>query len=312
MGPGHAAATAVAEHRGARSGRRVLGITASGPLRAPVRRGHLAEDAADVGRTHVVVARARTRQRRSRCCLVGTRRLSRRSSCVARTPPSTTSRRVRRDGVARSSAGSAHLVPPRSTRAPRAWTSSVAGRIVPSINGRGSPASAGCPVGSPSGASPPRTRTPRLREADAFPQLFVRGTDDAAYQLYWDGAQWVVVYLGGVCTSGPSATYCGPTRLDVFCRGTDMAIWHLYWLRQSGWSGWERIDSVVISDPEATSPGPGGLPQVFARGLTAGCSSTGGTARHGRPRAGASSDRSRSQYLTPRRRFPRRPCPLGR
>ena len=100
-----------------------------------------------------------------------------------------------------------------------------------------------------------------------FPQLFVRGTDDAAYQLYWDGAQWVVVYLGGICTSGPSATYSGPTRLDVFCRGTDMAIWHIYWLSDWGWSGWERIDSVIISDPEATSPGPGGLPRVFARGL---------------------------------------------
>ena len=101
----------------------------------------------------------------------------------------------------------------------------------------------------------------------AFPELFVRGTDDAAYQLYWDGAHWNVVYLGGVCTSGPSATYSGPARVDVFCRGTDMAIWHLYWLRQSGWSGWERVGGAVISDPEATSPGPGGLPQVFARGL---------------------------------------------
>jgi len=46
-----------------------------------------------------------------------------------------------------------------------------------------------------------------------------------------------------------------------------MAIWHLYWLRQSGWSGWERVGGAVISDPEATSPGPGGLPQIFARGL---------------------------------------------
>jgi len=99
-----------------------------------------------------------------------------------------------------------------------------------------------------------------------LPQVFVRGTDDGLYQLWWDGARWVVVYLGGICTSGPTATYSGPTRLDVFCRGTDMAIWHRYWLHGSGWGGWQRIDSFIISDPEATSPGPGGLPQVFARG----------------------------------------------
>ena len=99
------------------------------------------------------------------------------------------------------------------------------------------------------------------------PEVFVRGLDNATYQLYWDGRQWVGVYLGGICTSGPSAAYSGPDRLDVFCRGLDQAIWHLFWSSAPGWSGWERIDSFVISDPEATSPGPGGLPQVFARGL---------------------------------------------
>ena len=146
----------------------------------------------------------------------------------------------------------------------------------------------------------------------SFPEVFVRGTDDAAYQLYWDGAQWVVVYLGGVCTSGPSATYSGPTRLDVFCRGTDMAIWHLYWLRQSGWSGWERISGAVISDPEATSPGPGGLPQVFARGLDRRVQQFSverlGLDVHelGHPVTGAVST------APLRRRSLGRPCPLGR
>ena len=65
---------------------------------------------------------------------------------------------------------------------------------------------------------------------------------------------------------GSDGDVLGPTRLDVFCRGTDMAICHRYWLHGSGWAGWQRIDSFIISDPEATSPGPGGLPQVFARG----------------------------------------------
>ena len=102
---------------------------------------------------------------------------------------------------------------------------------------------------------------------DHPPQVFVRGLDNAAYQLYWNGAGWGIVRLGGICTSGPSAAYSGPDRVDVFCRGLDLAIWHQYWTRTTGWSGWMRIESIIISDPEASSVGPGGSPQVFARGL---------------------------------------------
>jgi hypothetical protein len=54
----------------------------------------------------------------------------------------------------------------------------------------------------------------------------------------------------------------------VFCRGSDLAIYHRYWLRGTGWSPiWARIDSAILSDPEASSIGPGGVPQVFGRGL---------------------------------------------
>jgi murein DD-endopeptidase MepM/ murein hydrolase activator NlpD len=102
----------------------------------------------------------------------------------------------------------------------------------------------------------------------AATQLFVRGPDDAAYQLYREGATWVSVSLGGTCTSGPSAAYSGPDRLDVFCRGSDLALYHRYWLRSSGWAPhWERIDSKIISDPEAVSAPGNRTPDVFVRGV---------------------------------------------
>ena len=99
-------------------------------------------------------------------------------------------------------------------------------------------------------------------------QVFVRGTDNGVWQMLWTGSSWATYPLGGTCTSGPSAAYSGPNRLDVFCRGTDMAIWHRHWLNGIGWSpGWLRIDGQPLSDPEAASSGPGGVAQVFVRGI---------------------------------------------
>ncbi len=98
--------------------------------------------------------------------------------------------------------------------------------------------------------------------------MLVRGTDGAAWLLYESGSGWAGISLGGNCTSGPSAAYSGPDRFDVFCRGTDLAVWHRSWQRASGWSpAWSRIESRVISDPEAASIGSGGVAQVFARGI---------------------------------------------
>jgi hypothetical protein len=100
-----------------------------------------------------------------------------------------------------------------------------------------------------------------------FPQVFVRGVDDAVWQMWWDGASWIKVSLGGICSSGPSAAYSGSTRLDVFCRGTDLAYWQKVWTASAGWSGWTRMDGWFLSDPEAVSPGPNGVAQVIGRGL---------------------------------------------
>ncbi len=101
----------------------------------------------------------------------------------------------------------------------------------------------------------------------ATPQVYYLGADEAVYQMYWDGAAWRTLRLGGRCTSGPSAAYAGPGRVDVYCRGLDMAVYHMQWRVGVGWSGWDRIDSLVLSAPEASSDGPGGAPQVFARGV---------------------------------------------
>jgi hypothetical protein len=96
----------------------------------------------------------------------------------------------------------------------------------------------------------------------------VRGTDNAVYQLLWTGLSWYAQSVGGVCTSGPSATYSSPNRLDVFCRGSDLALWQRTWTSTAGWApAWTRIESKIISDPEAVSTGTNERPQVFVRGV---------------------------------------------
>ena len=102
---------------------------------------------------------------------------------------------------------------------------------------------------------------------DDVGHVFVRGGDLALWHFYWAGTTWAAESLGGLCSSGPSAAFSGPARVDVFCRGQDMAVWHLWWGGNVGWSGWDRLGGVTISDPEAVSPGPGSTGQVFARGL---------------------------------------------
>ena len=100
-----------------------------------------------------------------------------------------------------------------------------------------------------------------------IPHVFVRGRDDAVWQMWWDGSSWIKVSLGGVCSSGPSAAYSGSARLDVFCRGADLAYWHKVWTAAGGWSEWMRLDGWFLSDPEAVSAGPNGVAQVIGRGL---------------------------------------------
>jgi hypothetical protein len=96
--------------------------------------------------------------------------------------------------------------------------------------------------------------------------VVARGTDNAVWQYFLQGGQWLVQSLGGICTSGPSAVYSGAGREDVFCRGTDGQPWNRTWKSDTGWNGWSPIGGLAASDLDAVSQGDGFTPQVFARG----------------------------------------------
>ena len=91
--------------------------------------------------------------------------------------------------------------------------------------------------------------------------LFVRGTDNAIYHKWWDGAQWGpsttgYEYMGGVCASPPTAVAWGENRLDLFVIGTDHALYHKWW-DGSQWgpslTDWEYMGG-VISGFRSTAP----------------------------------------------------------
>ena len=70
--------------------------------------------------------------------------------------------------------------------------------------------------------------------------------------------------LGGVISSGPSATSWGPGRTDIFALGQDNGLWHRY-RNGAAWSGWESLGGYLTSDPAAVSWGPNRI-DIFARG----------------------------------------------
>jgi alpha-galactosidase len=66
--------------------------------------------------------------------------------------------------------------------------------------------------------------------------VFVRGTDNAAYQRTLRNGQWGQwVNLGGAISDAPSVAFTSPTQWTLFARGLD----GLVWMRDngSGWSG---------------------------------------------------------------------------
>ena len=95
--------------------------------------------------------------------------------------------------------------------------------------------------------------------------VFARGTDNALWHKWWDGAAWRGwESLGGGLSSGPGAVSWGPNRIDVVARGTDNALWHKWW-DGSAWRGWESLGGVLTSDPTVSS-WAGNRLDVFARG----------------------------------------------
>jgi Beta-lactamase enzyme family len=97
--------------------------------------------------------------------------------------------------------------------------------------------------------------------------VVARGLDNALWMFTANAGTWSYQSLGGICTSGPGATFSGPDRLDVFCMGTDGQPWTRTWKQAGGWSGWSGIGGSAVSDPDGVSLGDGSLPRVFARGV---------------------------------------------
>ena len=96
--------------------------------------------------------------------------------------------------------------------------------------------------------------------------VFVKGTDNALWHKWWDGASWSSGWenLGGVLTSSPGAVSWGNNRIDVFVKGTDNALWHKWWDGAS-WSNWESLGGVLTSAPTVSSWGDNRL-DVFVKG----------------------------------------------
>ncbi len=94
---------------------------------------------------------------------------------------------------------------------------------------------------------------------------FARGTDNAMYHKWWDGAHWGGwENLGGIISGKPTAVSWGPNRIDVFARGTDNAMYHKWW-DGAHWGGWENLGGILTSDIAAICWGPNRI-DCFARG----------------------------------------------
>ena len=60
--------------------------------------------------------------------------------------------------------------------------------------------------------------------------VFVRGTDNAMHQKWWNGTQWNgFANLGGIIVGSPAAVSWGPNRIDCFAAGTNNHMLHKWW-----------------------------------------------------------------------------------
>ena len=263
-------ATWGASHPPRRAGRAPSGLGAgvafsgprpAGPVRPRVRRGDPAEDVAVGGASPAWSACRRHRDLRSRCGLTGTRLRIRRSSSVGPTRHLPALERV------------GWGVPRRHcTSGPSAVYSSPepARRVLPRDRPAHLPAGLGrwrgWPVGARSGASPPRIPTPRLRARLPRRRSSSAASTTPIYQLYWDGS------AGWASASAAHARRARRRRTRVPTGWTCSVAERTWrsgplWWRRAGWSPAGRGSTVDHVRSGGDSPGPGGLPQVFVRGV---------------------------------------------
>ena len=108
--------------------------------------------------------------------------------------------------------------------------------------------------------------------------LFVLGTNSAAFHKAWNGASWLPSTtgwesIGGAFVEEPVAISWGTERLDIFGIGTDHALYHKY---TESWDGtqwqwgpdqldWDNLGGDWTQRPSVVSWGPGRL-DVFLVG----------------------------------------------
>jgi hypothetical protein len=84
--------------------------------------------------------------------------------------------------------------------------------------------------------------------------VFVRGTDGAVWQKYYQDGWSGWHSLGGqvAAGTGPAVSSWSAGRLDVFAEGTNGALWHKWW-NGSKWSSWESLGGKLTASPAATA-----------------------------------------------------------
>jgi hypothetical protein len=66
--------------------------------------------------------------------------------------------------------------------------------------------------------------------------VFVRGTDNSLYQMWWDGTWHPWYGLGGILTSEPVVVAAQSNQLDIFVLGTQGSFCWLAW--RNAWQPW--------------------------------------------------------------------------
>ena len=119
--------------------------------------------------------------------------------------------------------------------------------------------------------------TPSSPNSNLRIDVFVRGTDGAVWQKYYNNTVWSGWHaLGGQLASGtgPAVSSYSAGRLDVFAEGTNGALYHKWWNGKS-WSAWESLGGHLTASPAATwdvaaSPASNNI-YVFVRGTDGAC-----------------------------------------
>ncbi|KAF8246486.1 fucose-specific lectin [Wilcoxina mikolae CBS 423.85] len=103
--------------------------------------------------------------------------------------------------------------------------------------------------------------------------VFVRGTDNAAYQKTWTGAVWEPAgkdwrRLGGIIMDDVVPVVSSPTSIDLFVLGTNNAVFQktfngTRWLPSD--TDWTSLGGTLMSNPAATTWG-GNRIEIFGQG----------------------------------------------